>query len=160
MKTINFRNQHTQNTALLLLRGIIGSVFVFHGSQKLFGGLDGFAGYLTSLGVPFPQLNALLAAGTEFFGGVALIVGLGTGFVSIPLVITMIVACYAHSAAGFDSQKGGMEYPLTLAVVTAGVGLLGAGRFSLDTVLSRHLLGNPRNPAPNGKLVTPSQSAT
>ena len=137
MKTINLRNQTTQDIALLLLRLIVGSVFIFHGSQKLFGGLDGFAGYLTSLGVPFPHLNAALAAGTEFIGGISLLVGFGTGFASVPLVITMAVACYAHSAAGFDSQKGGMEYPLTLGIVTAAIGLLGARRFSIEQVIAK-----------------------
>lgn len=140
MKTL--RNQYTNNVALLLLRGIAGAVFTFHGAQKLFGvfggpGLNGFAGYLGSLGIPFPLANAYLAAGAEFFGGLALLAGFGVGIASVPLVVTMLVACFALRTGGFDSQKGGFEFPLTLAVVTTAVGLLGSGRYTLRAVLAR-----------------------
>ncbi|MBA4148177.1 MAG: DoxX family protein [Verrucomicrobia bacterium] len=144
MKTANVENQFSHDTALLLLRGITGAVFVFHGAQKLFGGLNGFAGYLASLGIPFPQLNAGLAAGVEFFGGLALIVGLRTSWAAIPLVATMLVACFALRNGGFDSQQGGMEFPLTLALVTAAIGLLGAGRFTLGHAVARLRSGSER----------------
>lgn len=137
MKTFNIRNQTTHDTALLLLRVIVGTVFVYHGSQKLFGGLDGFAGYLTTLGVPFPHFNAALAAGTEFLGGIALILGFATGWFSIPLTITMAVACYSHANGGFSAQNGGMEYPLTLGIVTVAIGLLGSGRFAVNALRNR-----------------------
>lgn len=135
MKNTNSQNSVTQDSALLLLRAITGAVFVYHGAQKLFGGLDGFAGYLSSLGIPFPQANAGLAASTEFFGGLLLLAGFRVGWASVPLVITMLVACFAHRNGGFNSQNGGMEYPLTLAVVTASIGLLGAGRFTAGQLL-------------------------
>lgn len=139
MKTTTIRNQGSHETALLLLRVMLGTVFAFHGAQKLFGwfggpGLNGFASYLGSLGIPFPLANAYLAAGTEFIGGLALIAGVFVGFASIPLTITMLVACFALRAGGFDAQKGGFEFPLTLAVMTAAIGLLGAGRFTVTNV--------------------------
>lgn len=142
MKTLNIRNSTTNNLALLALRLMTGSVFAFHGAQKLFGllggpGLNGFAGYLGLLGMPFPFANACLAAGAEFFGGLALIAGIGVGFASIPLVFTMLVACFALRANGFDAQKGGFEFPLTLAVTSAVIGLLGSGRFNLATAFRR-----------------------
>ena len=137
MKNINTQNSFTHDAALLLLRGITGAVFVYHGAQKLFGGLDGFAGYLTSLGIPFPQANAILAASTEFFGGLFLLGGFRVGLTAVPLVITMLVACFAHRAGGFAAADGGMEYPLTLAAVTAAIGLLGAGRFNFGNLVTR-----------------------
>jgi putative oxidoreductase len=136
MKNINSQNTFTHDSALLLLRGITGAVFAYHGAQKLFGGLEGFAGYLSSLGIPFPHANAVLAASTEFFGGIALLAGIRVSIVAVPLVITMLVACFAHRAGGFNSQNGGMEYPLTLSVVTAAIGLLGAGRFALGNLVA------------------------
>lgn len=140
MKTLDLRNETTRDAALLLLRGITGAVFTFHGAQKLFGafggpGLDGFAGYLGTLGLPLPYANALLAGGAEFLGGLALLAGLGVGFAAVPLTITMLVATFALRAGGFDSQKGGFEFPLTLAVLSVAIGLLGAGRFSLSSAL-------------------------
>ena len=136
MKNINSQNSFTHDGALLLLRGIAGAVFVYHGAQKLFGGLDGFAGYLSSLGIPFPQANAVLAASTEFFGGLALLAGIRVGIIAVPLVITMLVACFAHRTGGFAAANGGLEYPLTLAFVITSIGLLGAGRFTLGNLVA------------------------
>jgi putative oxidoreductase len=51
---------------------------------------------------------------------------------AIPLVFNMLVAIFtAHAGKGFDSQKGGMEYPLTLAVVVVGLAIIGPGAFAL-----------------------------
>ncbi len=120
---------------LFLIRALVGVVFVFHGSQKLFGlfggpGIAGFAGWLESLGFPLPHVNAILAGSAELVGGLALLTGVGLRVLSPALVGTMLVAAFtAHS--GFDVTKGGMEYPLTLAFVVAGLGLTGAGRYTL-----------------------------
>ena len=120
---------------LLVIRVMIGVVFVFHGAQKVFGlfggyGLEGTAGFMESLGLPLPYASAVLAGGTELVGGLALITGFGQRLISIPLTFTMLVAAFtAHS--GFNGQTGGMEYPLTLALVTAGLGLTGAGSLAL-----------------------------
>ena len=80
------------DTALLLIRLMIGIVFVFHGSQKVFGvfgghGVEGFAAYLSSLNIPFPLLNAWAAALTELLGGIALLLGMGVRIAAIPLAM-------------------------------------------------------------------------
>jgi len=120
---------------LALIRVLIAVVFIFHGSQKLFGtfggpGIEGFAGFLGSLNIPFPTFSAYMAGATEFFGGLALLTGVGVRIISLPLTITMLVAAFTAST-GFDMQKGGMEYPLTLAFVVAGLGLTGPGKLNL-----------------------------
>lgn len=126
---------------LFTLRLGLGIVFIYHGSQKLFGafggpGLEGFTGYLTQLGVPFASLNALMAASAEFFGGVALLVGLLVPLASVPLVLTMLVAAFtAHE--GFNASTGGNEYPLLLAFATAALGMLGAGSWSLQAAIAK-----------------------
>lgn len=121
---------------LFVIRAMLGIVFMFHGAQKLFAwfggnGLDAFAQFLAKLDVPMPQLSAYLAGGAEFFGGAALLLGLWTRLVSVPLVITMMVAAFAVHGGTFSAQAGGMEYPLTLGVVTFGLLLAGGGRLSL-----------------------------
>lgn len=124
--------------ALLLLRLPLAAVFLFHGSQKLFGlfggyGLEGTAGFMESLGLPAGTLMAALAGGTELLGGLALLTGLGLRLLSLPLTFTMLVAALlAHS--GFDAAQGGMEYPLVLAAAVAALGLTGPGRLSLRAV--------------------------
>ena len=126
---------------LLIIRVMPAVVFMFHGSQKLFGAFDGpgmekFTGGLETMGIPMPTANAYLAACAEFFGGLALLLGAGTRIAVIPLVVTMLVASFVAHGTAFSLASGGMEYALTLAVVTAGLGLTGAGRFSVDGLLS------------------------
>ncbi|MEO0649780.1 MAG: DoxX family protein [Planctomycetota bacterium] len=128
-------NQRLQDLALLALRLMLGWTFFFHGSQKLFGlfggyGIEGTAGWMESIGIPFPTVSVVLAGSTELLGGLALATGLGQRLIAAPLAFTMLVAAFtAHS--GFDATQGGMEYPLTMAVVVAALGLLGPGRLAL-----------------------------
>ena len=85
---------------------------------------------MESIGLPFGSVSAALAGGTELFGGLALALGLWPLLVAIPLALTMLVGAFsAHT--GFDAQQGGMEYPLTLAVVCAALALVGGGRYGL-----------------------------
>ena len=129
------RNNLTVDLGCLIIRLMIGAVFVFHGSQKLFGwfegpGLMNFAKGLESMEIPYPAYAAVLAAGAEMLGGIALITGLGMRFMVVPMIFTMGVACYTH-AHTFSMLKGGMEYPLTLGVVMIGLLLMGPGRFRI-----------------------------
>ena len=146
MNATNSRSAH--DLGLLLIRLMVGVVFVFHGAQKLFGvwggpGLEGFTGFLTTLNVPMPGVSAVLAAVAEFGGGVALILGLGTRLWAVPLVVTMLVAAFKVHGSAFAAQAGGMEYALTLGVVTAGLALTGAGAWSVDALLSKKLAFAP-----------------
>jgi putative oxidoreductase len=123
------------NTGLLLMRLMLGIVFIYHGQGKLFGGLEGFAGYLSSLGVPLPQFSALLAALSEVGGGLLLLSGLGFRYALWPLVFTMLVASFAAHPGQFNIQNGGMEYALTLAVMVAGLALVGPGDFTVRKLI-------------------------
>ena len=135
MRSPNFLSRPAaSDTGLLLIRAMVGIVFAYHGSQKLFGlfgggGIAGTAGFFESIGIPLPAVSAVLAGGTEFFGGLALLAGIGSRLAALPLVFTMLVASFTVHGGSFGAQSGGMEYPLTLAVVTAGLALLGPGRF-------------------------------
>ncbi len=122
----------TAGLGLLLIRLMLGAVFLFHGSQKLFGafggpGLEGFATFLGSLDVPLPQVSAVAAALAEFVGGAALVTGFLMRPLCLPLGFTMLVAAFSAHAGKFSAQDGGMEYPLTLAVVVLGLALTGPG---------------------------------
>lgn len=119
--------------AKLLLRISIGGVFVYHGAQKLFGafgghGIKGFTGYLQSMGMPFPALNAYLAGGAEFFCGVAVMLGFMARWAAIPLIITMVVAIVLVTGAkGFE----GYEYNLVLIAALATIFFQGSGKWRL-----------------------------
>lgn len=127
-------HRHT-NLALLLVRLMTGTTLAFHGSQKLFGafggyGIEGTAGFMESLGIPFPTASVVLAGGAELIGGIAFLTGPFSRSLAVPVTFTMLVAAFtAHS--GFDVTQGGMEYPLVLAACSATIGLAGPGRFSI-----------------------------
>jgi putative oxidoreductase len=127
---------------LLFIRAVVGVVFVYHGAQKLFGlfggkGIAGFTENLKAMNFPMPEINAWLAGGAEFFGGILLILGLFTRLASVPLLITMLVAVFVVHRNAFGLPNNGMEYALTLGCVLVGIGLLGPGRFSLDATFGR-----------------------
>ena len=140
------------NAAWFAIRLILAVVFTFHGSQKLFGafggpGIEGFAAYNESLGIPFPLLGSYMAAATEFFGGIVLLLGVGARFAAVPMVFTMLVASFvAHS--GFDIQQGGMEYSLTLAVVLVAIALHGPGEWTVSRLLKRTVADSADDAAP------------
>lgn len=121
----------------LFPRLTLGVMFTLHGAQKLFGafggdGIGGFSGSLAGLGIPFPQMSAYLAAGSEFFGGILLILGLFTRVAALFLLVTMGVAIFkVHWSGGFFAPAG-IEYPF---VISGGLLLLlieGAGCCSMD----------------------------
>lgn len=89
----------------LPLRVLLGIGFMVHGFPKLFSttGHDGFVGMLQQIGIPFPELMAWVVGIVEFFGGIALIIGLFTVEVAVLLAIDMLVALFTvHLAAGFS----------------------------------------------------------
>ncbi len=125
------------DVAQLILRVMVGIVFVFHGAQKLFGafagpGIKGFTGYLTSLNIPFPEINAYLAAGSEFICGLALIAGVWARWAVFPLMITMIVAVVTvHGPNGFNISNKGYEYNLVLMAAMAAIFIQRSDKWSL-----------------------------
>jgi putative oxidoreductase len=133
----NRREEFGGDLGRLLIRVMIGAVFVYHGSQKLFGwfgghGISGAAEWMGGIGIPLPTLSAVLAGVAEFVGGLAVLAGLGLRLAAVPMTFTMLVAIATVHRHAFGAQNGGMEYPLTLAAVLVGLALLGPGRFRLD----------------------------
>src|SRR5918992_5684664 len=123
------------STGMLVLRVIVGVTFLVHGLDKL-GDLAGTEQLFVSLGIPAPALMGPLVAVTEAVGGVLLIAGLATPLVGAALAIDMLVALLtAHLGHGYFVRDGGIELPLLLGGASLGIGLAGAGRFSLDASL-------------------------
>ena len=124
-----------QNIALLLARLTIAYGF-YEPAMKKWSDISSVAGWFGSLGIPFPTLNAYLAAGTELLGVILLTLGLFTRLISIPLIIVMIVAITTvHLAHGFSAGENGFEIPLYYMLFLAIFASFGAGKFSLDHLL-------------------------
>ncbi len=119
--------------AATILRVSTGGMFLAHAWLKpaVFTPA-GTAAFFESLG--FPGFLAYLVIAAELVGGVALIAGLWTRWVSLALVPVLLGSIYApHGAAGFffDSQGGGWEFPAFWAIALVAQSLLGDGAFAL-----------------------------
>jgi len=129
----------------LTLRVPVGIIFIAHGAQKLFGwfggyGLEGTGQFMASLGLNPGYLMALLAGGAEFFGGLALLIGLLVRPAAAVLAFTMIVAIFTvHFSNGLFMSNNGYEYALALLAVSISLAISGAGKGSLDTMLAHRL---------------------
>lgn len=90
--------RHLEGLGPLALRLYLGPIFIYAGWKKINGIEDTIAWFGNpdwGLGLPFPEFLGWLAALTEFGGGIALILGLATRLISIPLMVTMLVAAFA-----------------------------------------------------------------
>lgn len=121
------------NLAAVVLRVALGVLFIAHAGLKIFVFTPaGTAGYFESLG--FPGLLAYLVIAVELLGGIALILGVWTRWVSLALVPVLLGSIYApHGAAGFffSNEGGGWEYPAFWALTLVVQSLLGDGAFAL-----------------------------
>jgi len=130
------------NAGALALRIFVGIIFAAHGAQKLFGwfggyGLEGTGQFFGSVGLDPGYLLALLAGIAEFFGGLALIVGLLVRPAAAALAFSMLIAIFAvHWSKGFFAASGGYEYALALFAASLSLLLSGAGRFSADRAIT------------------------
>ncbi len=132
---------------LLILRLVVGLLFVGHGGQKLFGwfgggGLNGTVGMVTKMGFRPAWFWALMAALSEFGGGVLLTLGLLSPLGSLGIIAAMLIAIKVHWAKGLWNMKGGIEFPLLNLVAALALAFTGPGAFSLDAA-SRLALPEP-----------------
>jgi putative oxidoreductase len=124
--------------ALLVLRLVVGLLFVGHGAQKLFGafgggGLDGTAGMFDNIGLRPGWLHARAAGTAEFAGGALLALGLFTPFAAAVLIAVMTAAVIkVHAPNGIWNTNQGYEFNLVMAAVLFALAGVGAGAWSLD----------------------------
>ncbi|QNF27052.1 DoxX family protein [Metabacillus elymi] len=126
---------------LLIIRLVIGVLFIGHGAQKLFGwfggyGLKGTGGWFESIGMKPGVTMALFAGLAELIGGILFALGFLTPLAGIMIAGTMLMAIVkVHAPNGLWATSNGYEYNLTLLAVAIGIALIGAGQYSLDAFL-------------------------
>lgn len=128
---------------LTVLRIIVGIIFVAHGSQKLFGafggyGLEGTGQWMESIGLAPGYLMALLSGSAEFFGGVAMLIGLLARPAAVVLIGLLLVAIFSvHIGNGLFMSNNGYEFALALLGGSIAILIEGAGRLSVDRVIAK-----------------------
>lgn len=123
--------------AFVFLRIAIGFLTMLHGFPKIMSGASGWqslGGVMAIFGIHFlPTMWGCIAACTEFFGGIALMIGLGTRVAAFFNVIMMFVAL------GMHLQKKDpftiYSFALTMIVVFMFLLFAGSGPLSLDSYL-------------------------
>ncbi|MCG3765187.1 DoxX family protein [Vibrio cincinnatiensis] len=130
----------------LALRIPVGIIFMAHGAQKLFGwfggyGLEGTGQWMDSIGLGPGVVMAFLAGSGEFFGGLAILLGLLTRPAAAVLSFTMLVAIFSvHFANGLFMANNGYEFGLALLVASLSLMLSGAGKLGLDGIVAKKLM--------------------
>jgi len=114
-----------QPFALLVMRLVLGAIMIAHGYHKVFGGFHHHMEMVGSLGIP--RWLAYLSAGTEFFGGIAIVLGLFTRYVALAFMIEMAVAIWKVHFKNGLTGNGGFEFPLSLVAIAFGLMCFGGG---------------------------------
>jgi putative oxidoreductase len=133
--------------ALLVLRVVVGLLFVGHGAQKLFGiwgghGLAGTAGFFEQIGLRPGRVHAPAAGLAEFLGGALLALGLATPLAAVLIISVMVAAVLTvHLPNGVWATNNGYELNVVYAAIAFALAGVGAGNWSLDHVIGWDVAG-------------------
>ncbi len=128
-----------EDIPLLLVRLTLAYGFYGPAMMKL-KNVQGIADWFASMHYIFPKLNAYLATITETSGVILLTLGFLTRFISIPLIITMLVAIFTvHLSHGFQAGNNGFEIPFYYIIMLLVLVFSGPGKFSLDYLISKKM---------------------
>ncbi len=124
-----------KSISLLFARLIVA--YGFYGPAMMkWSDIDSVASWFGTLGIPFPTLNAYMAASTEMAGVVLLTLGFLIRLISIPLIVVMLVAIFTvHIHNGFSCGNNGFEIPVYYMLFLLIFITSGAGKFSLDRIV-------------------------
>jgi len=129
---------------LLIMRIVLGTIFILHGYKKLFknDGREQLSGFLKTAGIPAPETIALIISVIEFIGGICIVTGLYMRLASAINALSMFAAILimkkkngeATTSKG-NSWVGGIELAITLGTMAIILLAMGAGKFSLDVIV-------------------------
>ncbi len=118
----------------LILRLALGAAFIVHGYPKLFKNFSGTAGWLDSIGIRPGKFWALVVGIVEFFGGIALVLGVFTQLAALLIAINMLVALIKVKwgrSRYVDPERMGWELDIAYLAMALAIMVLGSGAYSL-----------------------------
>jgi putative oxidoreductase len=131
------------DSLLLVARVLLGLVFVLSGYGKLTG-LAAFSASLAARGVPAPEVFGIVGACVEFFGGVAVVLGVASRYVAVLMIVFVVVATlishrfWEHAdPQQFRAQQGQFMKNVTMIGGYVLLFACGGGRFSMDALWRR-----------------------
>ena len=128
-----------QEFAPTILRVVLGAAFIVHGYPKLFTPFfSGFAGWLESIGFKPGKFWALVVGVVEFFGGIALILGIFTQLAAALIAVNMLVAMAKvkwGKVKFVETEKSGWELDLIYFAVAVSILLTGPGAWAIGDLL-------------------------
>jgi putative oxidoreductase len=132
----------------LAIRGVVGPLFVGHGTQKLFGwfgghGLEGTAGFFEQgIGLRPGKRHATAAGASEALGGALLTLGALTPIAASMIIGTMVTAIRkVHAPKGPWVTEGGYEYNAVLVATMFAIAESGPGTPSIDAAMFPRMKG-------------------
>jgi uncharacterized membrane protein YphA (DoxX/SURF4 family) len=130
------------HAATVLVRLIVGAVFLSEGIQKFLYPVALGVGRFAQIGIPAPHLMAPFVGVVEIVGGALLLVGLATRLAAIPLVIDMLVAIGSTKvpillSKGFWAMAHEARTDWSMLLGALFLLLVGAGPWSLDARIGR-----------------------
>lgn len=123
----------------LVARIVVGYVFMLSGWGKL-NNLPQMIENFAEWGIPYPEILTPFASGVEFFGGMALILGLFTRIAGGMLTVVMLVAIASAKWADVDSAETLLGFEESAyAAIFLWLAIAGAGKASLDYIVGKML---------------------
>ncbi|MEL4161579.1 DoxX family protein [Corynebacterium bovis] len=145
-----------RDIVLLISRILLGVILAAHGIQKWTDiGVGAVADQFAALGVPAPDISAPVVATAEILGGVAVILGVLTRLAGVLVVLLLAGAVwFAHRHAGIFVTDGGWELPVAIAAGFLLLAATGAGRVSVDALVTRRRTAPAPATSPAGTPTT------
>jgi putative oxidoreductase len=129
-------NQNRLDLWLLLLRVLVTAFMLTHGLPKFYKLMAGDLQFSDPIGIGEPS-TLFLAVFAEVICSTFILIGLGTRLATVPLIATMLVAAFVSN---WNDPFGKKELPLLYLFIYTTLFVLGSGKYSVDSLLSKRLV--------------------